>query len=266
MHKSKGIAPIIVVLLIALGLIGGTAAGYQYREPLKKYLTGKNTEDEIAEKLAETEKGKDKFEAEGIVIDVDVASKIIVIKIKSSTDSIKELRLSEVPIMVSDTTQIVFGNKKDAKIADIPINSQVHVNGTIADGKLTATKIEIQKEDVSESKGDVAKTTFEIGGVIKEVGADGITITVKSANKTAKDQKGKDLVIKVTSQTLIRKNGVIITLSEIAINDEIKAEGKIEGTNYIASKIIVKIEEEGTELKQTSNNSSNSENSNKKEE
>ena len=112
MHKSKGVAPVVIVLLIALGLIGGAAAGYEFREPIKKALQGKSTADEIkdAENAIKNELGSGKFELEGVTTEVNAAGKQITVKIKSSTDSIKDLRLSEAPIAISDTADIIFGS------------------------------------------------------------------------------------------------------------------------------------------------------------
>src|SRR3989304_10198021 len=119
--KNKGIAPIVIVLIVAMGLIGGTAVGYEFREPIKKAIKGKTTNDEIKDAVdkakEELESGKNKFELEGITTSVDASAKSITVKIKSSTDSIKEMRLSETPITVSDTAKISSGSTKDLKIA-----------------------------------------------------------------------------------------------------------------------------------------------------
>jgi len=252
--QRKGFAPIVVVLLIALGLVGGTAIGYEFREPIKKMIRGKTTDDEIKEAVGEAtaklEEGKSKFELEGITTSVDAVGKSIVVKIKSSTDSIKELRLSEVPITVADAAEINSGSTKDLKITDIPINAQVHVGGEVKDGSLTATKIIIQKGDADES-GSAQQTRFAVGGTVKEVKSDSIIVTVSTANKLAKDQKGKDLTIKVSSTTVIEKGDLTIALSDVKANDNVQVTGTIENTVYNASKIEVKIQEEAGELEQT---------------
>lgn len=252
--KRKGIAPIAIVILIALGLIGGASAGYGFRENIKKMVSGQNTAEEISQAISQeiAKLGQNKFELEGTATSVDVSSKIIIVKIKSSTNSIKEFRLSETPIAIIETTKISFGDQKDLKIADIPINAQVHVGGTISEGILTATKVIIQKEDVAEEQGEVQKQKdFKVEGVVKSIAADSLTVTIASASKRANSQKGKDLEIKVISTTIIEKDEVAITIADIKENDEVKIEGIIADDAYAASKIEVKVEEEGEDLEAT---------------
>ena len=155
--------------------------------------------------------------------------------------------MTEAPILVSDEAKIIFGAKEDLKIADIPINSQVHVGGTLSDGKLTATKIIIQKEDVDEGKN--ANKEFEIRGTVKTVNDGNIVVTVSSARKSLNSRRGQDVTIKVTSTTVIEKNEATIVISDIKVSDEVEVEGVIEANDvFIASKIEVKVEEEAGEL------------------
>jgi len=258
--KRKGIVPLVIVLIVALGLLGGTALGYKFREPIKKAIQGKTTAEEIKDavnqEINQLQTGKDKFELEGVATNVDTSLKMITVKIKSSTNSIKELRLSETPITLTDLTQIIFGSKEDLKIADIPINSQVHVDGTISDGKLTATKIIIQKEDIDEGKN--ADKEFKIHGVVKVVNTDNLIVTVSSSNNTLKDHKGLDVTLIVVSSTVMEKDHLAIKLTDIKAGDEIRAEGTIETNDvFTASKIEVKVSEEGQELKENQGNNFN---------
>ncbi len=259
MSLKKGIAPVLIVILVAVGLIGGAAAGYEFREPIKKAIQGKSTSEEINSAVEDAKdeiaKGKDKFELEGVTTDVDSSGKKITVKIKSSTDSIKEMRLSDTPITLTDVTKIKSGSEDTLKIADIPINAQVHVGGTISDGVLTATKVEIQKDDVGEN-GNVEKTDFIVGGTVKSTGASSIIVTVATANKLAKDQKGKDLTIKVDSLTIIEKGHSSINLADLKAGDTVQIKGVIDATNYIAAQIKVKVQEEAGELEATETESS----------
>lgn len=261
MKKLKGIAPLVIILLVALGLAGGAAAGYEFREPIKKLVKGQTTAEEIKQAVeAEAAKlaaGKSKFELEGVATTVDTAAKIVTVKIKSSTNSIKELRLSETPVIITDTTKIISGSTENLKIADIPINSQVHVAGTIGkEGQLTGTRVVIQKDDASDSAKEA--TTFMVFGTVKSVASDSVTVTVAAANKSAKEQKGKDLEIKVAAATAIEKNHAAIALSDIKANDRVKVEGSFENSVYTASKIEVKVEEKATEIEETTTTSGSS--------
>ena len=251
----KGIAPLIIVLLIALGLAAGTTTGYAFREPLKKAITGKSTDDELTEKLNQAETEKSKFELEGIATSVDATNSILTVKVKSSTNSIEELRLSETPITVSNSATIQFGDQKDLKIADIPIDSQVHVGGTITSGKLTATKVLVQKENGTAEKQD----NFQVGGTVKEVGTDKLVVTVKTANSGLKDEKGKDITIAVVIGTKIEKGNTVIALKDIQVGDEVQTEG-YKADLYTANKIEVKVKEKAEVLQESSSNSNSNKN------
>lgn len=261
--KHKAITSTVVALLVSLGLLGGAGTGYVFREPIKKAVQGKTTTDEINDAVTDAKNedalGKSKFELEGIAASVDATNNIVTVKIKSSTNSIKELRLSETPIAVTETTAISMGDTKEMKIADVPIDSQVHVGGTIKDGKLTAAKIIIQKESGLEKEGN----NFSLGGTVKEVGTSDLTVTVKTANKKSKDKKGTDLKITVDSNTVIEKGEAVMALSEIKVGDTVQVTGVIESDNFTASKIEVKIIEEAGTLEEDDADNGNSENKNK---
>jgi hypothetical protein len=246
MTKRPAIAPLIVAILVAAGLIGGVTAGYVFREPLKKMIKGVTTEEEIEQAIDNelAKIGQNKFELEGVVSSVDVAAKTINVKIKSSTNSIKELQLTEAPIIIADDAQIQNGNEHNLKIGDIPINSQVHVGGIIESGILTADKVLIQKEDVDE-QGQGQSKKFELSGTVKVVGTTSLTVNVTAANRRANSQRGKDLEIKVTSTTVIEKEDITIALANINVGDEVEIEGVIDGNEYTAVKIEVRVSEEG---------------------
>jgi len=115
--------------------------------------------------------------------------------------------------------------------------------------------VEIQKDDVGEN-GNVEKTDFIVGGTVKSTGASSIIVTVATANKLAKDQKGKDLTIKVDSLTIIEKGHSSINLADLKAGDTVQIKGVIDATNYIAAQIKVKVQEEAGELEATETESS----------
>lgn len=255
--KSKGVTPAVIMLLIALGLIGGTVAGYGFREPIKKFVKGETTAEEIENAVQEelAKQVKDKFELEGVTTDVDASLKTITVKIKSSTNSIKELRLSEAPVAVSDSARITFGSEENLTITDIPINAQVHVGGTISEDQLTATKVIVQKEDAGEDSSTIQDgRTFSLGGIVKEVGTESITLTVSTANKWANSQKGKDLSIQIVPSTIIEKQEATIALADVQAGDNLQVIGTSKDDVYTASKIEIEVEEEAGELEESDNN------------
>jgi len=297
MKKHKGIAPIIIAIIIALGLAAGATAGYVYREPLKKAISGTNTAEEIQEAIDSFKLGQSKFELEGIVTSVNTVvpevtttpspslstspsispsispsstptpttSNTIVVKIKSSTNSIENLRLSETPIVVLSTTKIISGSNSDAAFADILIDAQVHVGGTIKDGVLTATKVIIQKEDAT-TENDKTNDKFVVSGAVKTVGTDSLTVTVSSANKKAKDKKGQDLAIKIASSTIIEKADLTITLADVKVGDEVQVKGTVTDDIYTAANIVVKATQQAEELEEEQNTNQNQGDSNKNKE
>lgn len=255
----KGIAPLILVLLVALGLAGGTAGGYAMREPIKKAISGTTTAEEITKAIDNFKLGQSKFELEGVATSVDATNSILTVMIKSSTASIATLRLSDAPIEVTATTAISSGTLASLKITDIPIDSQVHVAGTTIDGKLTATKVIVQKDEAATNKGE----NFIVGGTVSSVSGADITINVKTANNKAKDKKGAELVVKTDSNTIIQKAQATIVVGDIAVGDEVQVMGVIADSTYLASKIEVKVKEKAGELeleeeKNTNQNQGNS--------
>jgi len=275
METQKAFAPLFIIILVAAGLIGGTATGYAFREPIKKAVSGKSTTEEIDEAVGQAKEqqkeeysdttanqaaaGQSKFELEGVVTALDITGKILTVKIKSSTDSIKELRLSETPIALSATLKIVNGSIESATISDIPLNSQVHVGGTIAEGKLTAAKVTIQKEEVAASS-----KHFSIGGTVASVGADSMIIKVSTANNSAKANKGKDIVVKISAATVIEKSDQAIAITDIKAGDSIHITGVITNDIYTAAKIVVNVKEEAGKIEPTASTNSSKSNGNSK--
>ena len=305
-HKSKGIAPVVIVILIALGLAGGATLGYTYREPIKKAISGVNTAEEIQTAIDNFKLGQSKFELEGIVTSVNtvvpesttiisptptssstltptssptvsptpapsattnpsVTNNTIIVKIKSSTNSIENLRLSETPIIVPSNVSIASSSNPKVTFADILIDSQIHVGGTIKDGVLTATKIIIQKEDAT-TEDNKNNDKFVISGVIKTIGTDNIIVTVSSANKKVKDKKGQDLNIKITSTTIIEKADLTISMADLKIGDEVQIKGIVATDIYSASDIVVKATEKAGELEEEQNTNQNQGDSTKNKE
>jgi hypothetical protein len=242
MKKIKGWASSIGVAFVVLGLVGGAAAGYTFREPIKKALTGKNTKEEIANAVEEAGKGASKFQLEGVTTAVDVAGNTVTVKIKASTDSIKEMRLSDTPVTISSSANITQGSEQDLKIADIPIGAQVHMGGEVKDGTLTADNVIIQKEETVPGK------SFEIEGIIKNIGSDNIIVDVTAADRGNLAKRDKDVTIQISSSTIIEKEDVIVTLSDIAVGDNVKVEGSVEKKVYLAAKVVIVVSEEGAKL------------------
>lgn len=256
MRTKQGFIPLVVLLVVALGLIGGAAVGYGLREPIKKAIEGKTTDQQIQDAVdqskAEEAAAATKFELEGVVTAIDTTASTVTVHVQSSTDSVKTLRLTDVPVVVAATAKISFGDKKNLKVGDILLNSKVHLSGTITNGILTATSIEVQKEEAATPAPEVKTTHFEVEGVVKAVAADNLTVTVSSANKAAKDKKSQDVTIKVASSTVFEKSDANIALTDIQAGDKVNVEGVIDNNTYTAAKIEVNVAEHASEIKPTS--------------
>ena len=242
MKKVKGLASAVGIVFIVVGLFVGATAAYAGREPIKKVLTGKNTEEEIDEAVENAGKGQSKFQLEGITTAVDTGANIVTVKIKASTNSIKEMRLSETPISIASSASISQGDEQNLTVADIPIGAQVHIGGEIKDGTLTADKVIIQKETANQGK------NFEIEATVKEISGDSMVVTVKASDRANENSKDKDLTIEIMPLTVIEKEGVTVTATDIAAGDKVQIEGTKFGKTYRAAKITVMINEEGAKL------------------
>lgn len=263
-YYHKGIAPVIIIILVALGLAGGASAGYVWREPIKKTLTGTTTSEDIDKIVDQTKLGQSQYELEGIVVSIDSENSLLTVNIKSSTASVKQLRLSDTPITIQKTTAISNASQKDLELSDIPIESQVHISGVITDGQLSATKIIIQKDEANQN----VNNRFAVGGTIKEIGENELKIEVRTANSKAKDQKGSTITVKIDAVTVIEKAKAVILFSDVKVDDEAQVTGVVNEDEYLASKIEIKVKEKAgnLELEQESNSNQNQGNSTKNQE
>ncbi len=257
---KNGFSTVAIILLVAAGLLGGGVIGYEFREPIRRAAvnvgsslgiadttTSNNTSSSIASTSAV------QFEIEGTTAEVNVSSGTVVVNVKSSTDNVKELRLSQVPVLVTGSTGITFGDNKNLKLADIPLNSKIHIHGSLVSGIFAASKIEIQKEDSSTEAATDQSTEFEIQGTVQSVASDGVTLAVTAANKAVKNQIGATVTLKVTSVTSIEKNDSHIAVTGLVVGDKLKAEGKIISGFYTVSSIEVKVTEKADTISESTN-------------
>lgn len=247
MYSQKGIAPALMVLILAIVLGAGVAVG-AYKEQIKNFITG----NEPANNQTNQAQGLDKFELEGVITAIDTGSQKISVQVKSSTKSIAAMRNSDVQISTTSTTTIVYKDQENPRLEDIPLDAQVHVGGEIKDTGLVATKIIVQKEEAG-----TQSTRFHLQGTVKAVSSDKLTVTVKNANKLARDQKGKDVEIRVTSNTIIIKDDAQITLADIDVDDKVNIQGILKDNVFTASKIVVAVPQKSGELEESANNAAN---------
>lgn len=167
-----------------------------------------------------------KFELTGTVFAVDATAKTVTVK------SVKGNKLvrgkTEVVIMVTADTKIMK-NGKAATLADIKVRDSAQARGTYADNKFTATRL-TSRSLKYELTGDV---------VSHDVSAKKITLTVKTASKTAREFKTKQLVISYNDATkLVLKKG-FASMADIKTGTRLNVKGVAEGDNWLATRIAV---------------------------
>ena len=96
--SQKGIIPLIVGIVIAVVLVAGVGAGSAIfiknkiaEEKAQTELKSVSGSDKV-EEIEQTASGKLKFELEGTLTSVNPTNRVVVVKIKSSSDSIASLR------------------------------------------------------------------------------------------------------------------------------------------------------------------------------
>lgn len=257
-YSERGIAPIIIALIALLTATVGTTAGVLYKDDIETVLTGGESTTE-EQTTADQAAGKSKFELVGTVSNVNIDGNKITVKVKSGSNTISTYKNNEVTITLSSDIRIVYKDKTTPTIADIPIGAQIQVGGTITGGALTATKIEVQKEEAKES---TSQTKFELNGTVKSVGNGELVITVKSTNKLTASFRGKDATVKTAANTVITKDDGQVALSEIAAGDKVHVSGVYKDNILTAAKISAESKEAEQEQEQESNQGSSSQNQN----
>ncbi len=167
-----------------------------------------------------------KFELTGVVSAVDSTAKTVTVKSVKGNKIVRGK--TEVVVMVVTDTKITK-NGKQATLADIKVRDTVQAKGALDGEKLVATKI------------NARSAKFELTGdvVSHDTSAKKITLTVKTANKLAREFKTKQLIITYTDGTkLVLKKG-IASPADIKAGTRLNVKGVAEGDVWAASRIAV---------------------------
>lgn len=239
-HNQKGVAPLIIILIIA-ALLGTGIVGASYYVKIKNEKEQANlqvkTSDDKINNIENRAEGKIKYELEGTLSSVSPTDRTIRIKISTSSNSIASLRGAEQEISVALDAEIVISDLKSPSLADLTIGSKVNVKGSIKDsGKLVASRVVLQK---SENNEDVAeqKSEFELHGVISKVDNTSLSVLVQATNQAIADQKGKIITIATASATIIKSDGKKVDLSGLSIGQKVEIQGNIVSGQFIATQI-----------------------------
>ena len=122
----------------------------------------------------------------------------------------------DVTLTIDDHTVIRKGNQS-LQTTDLKTGDRVHVKAKVTDDSKLALEIMLQNPADDGEVDDNGGQTMTANGTVKEVGADQLTVTT---------QPRGDVVVKVDSSTIIKKQGVHITLADIHVGDEVNTMGK----------------------------------------
>ena len=122
----------------------------------------------------------------------------------------------DVTVKLTDTTVIRHGQTPIAA-ADLKAGDHVHVKATVKDDVKTAYEVMVQNETEVEDPGDDnGGETMTANGTVKSVGATSLVVTTVP--------KG-EVTVQVDDSTIIKKQGVHITLADIHAGDEVNTLG-----------------------------------------
>jgi len=142
---------------------------------------------------------------EGIVKSIS-ATEIVV------TSSHKE----DVTLTINGDTVIRKGNQA-LQTTDLKAGDRVHVKAKVTGDSKLALEIMLQNPADDGEVDDNGGQTMTANGTVKDVGTDQLTVTTVPRG---------DVVVKVDpSSTIIRKQGVLITLADIHVGDQVNTMG-----------------------------------------
>lgn len=137
----------------------------------------------------------------------------------------------DVTAKITDATIIRKGDQI-LHAADLHPNDRVHMKVTASGDTKTATLIILQNPDDNGDDGSNTSQTMTANGTVKEVGSGQLTVSTVP--------KG-DVVVKVDDHTIIRKQGAVITLDGIHVNDQVNTMGtRIDDHTLLARQIEVR--------------------------
>jgi len=122
----------------------------------------------------------------------------------------------DVTVVVTGATIIRHGQTAVAE-ADLAAGDRVHVKATVKDDVKTALEVIVQNQGEDDDGEDDGGATMTANGAVVSVGA--TSLVVSSVPKG-------EVTVQVTAATVIRKQGVQITLAGIHAGDEVNSMGK----------------------------------------
>ncbi len=135
----------------------------------------------------------------------------------------------DVTATITTDTAIYRGNVR-LQPSDLKVGDQVHVKANVSGDDKTAIIIILQNPD--DGSDDAASQTMTANGTVKDVGGSQLTVSTVP--------KG-DVTVNVDSNTIIRKQGVQITVGDIKVNDQVNCMGtRVDDHTLLAKQIEVR--------------------------
>jgi len=135
---------------------------------------------------------------------------------------------TDVKLAITKTT-IVRSGRTTVDPATIKDGTQVHAKANVVDGTNTALEIIVQTDD---SNGDPGGTTMTANGTVTAVGASSLTVNSEDHGS---------VTVNVDSNTVIRKMGAVIRLSDIKVGDQVNTVGtRVDDHTLLARQIEVR--------------------------
>lgn len=153
--------------------------------------------------------------------------------IKDKGDSTLTLYTShktEVEVAVNDDTVIRKGNTP-YDFEDLELEWRVHVKAVEVEGVLTAREVKVQNTGTDDGD-DNSRATMTANGTV--ISKDGTTLVVRT-------EAHGDVTVQTDDSTIIKRQGVIIPVSEIEVDWEINSQGtRVDDTTLLARQIEVR--------------------------
>jgi hypothetical protein len=148
-------------------------------------------------------------------------------------------------VLVTEVTRIRKGNET-LTIDDLEVGYRVHVKGLSNDGKTKALEVIVQNTNIDDpddgeddGDDDGGTTPPPTGG--QTMTANGLVLSVSGSDLVVRSQSKGNVTVRTDANTIIKRQGKRIQVSEIKPNDEVNSLGtRVDATTLLARQIEVR--------------------------
>jgi hypothetical protein len=144
-------------------------------------------------------------------------------------------------VLVTEETRIRKGNET-LTMDDLKVGYRVHVKGLSNDGKTKAIEVIVQNtniDDPDDGDDDGGTTTPPPAG--QTMTANGLVLSVNGSDLVVRSQSKGDVTVKTDANTIIKRQGKRIQVSDIKPNDEVNSLGtRVDDHTLLARQIEVR--------------------------